>query len=38
MHLELLRRAIAGVIDLGLGGDDLVEQLALAVLRPRLGV
>lgn len=30
--LQFLRGVIVGVIPLGLGGDDLVQQLALAVL------
>src|SRR5215211_468661 len=36
--LELLRRGVAGAIDLRLRGDQLVEQLRLAVLLARLGV
>src|SRR5262245_34043710 len=38
LALERLRRAVAVAVELRLGGDDLVEQLALAVLLPRLGV
>jgi hypothetical protein len=35
---ELLRRSIAGVVDLGPDGDDLVQRLALALLFARLSV
>src|SRR5689334_16043124 len=36
--LELLRRVVAGVVHLGLGRRDLVEQLRLSVASARLGV
>jgi hypothetical protein len=35
---ELIRRAIPGVIDLGLRRHDLVQQLALAVVLARFGI
>src|SRR5437660_5384569 len=36
--LEFLNRVVARVVELGLGRDNLVEQLALAVLLARLNV
>src|SRR6266571_8605178 len=38
MLLELLNRVVARVVELGLRRDNLVEQLALAVLLARLDV
>src|SRR5207302_11449652 len=38
VRLELVRRAVPGVVDLGLGCDDGIEELALTMLRPGLGV
>ena len=35
--VQLLRRAVAVAVELRLRGDELVEQLALAVLAPRVG-
>src|SRR5260370_42042189 len=36
--LELVDRVVARVVDLGLGGDDLVEQLAVAVVLAGLDI
>ena len=33
--LQLIRRVVPGVVHRGFGGDDLVEQLALAMMLPR---
>ena len=38
MFAQLLWRGVVGVVELGLCGNDLVEQFALAVTAPSLDV